>query len=122
MTEKSIDRRRFLQMGAAGLAAIPVVGMGMAGVASAQGRVDPNTPVDPESPSAQSFRFMLRSIYEDRNCGGCVFYTDESLPQSGPCAIFVNLNQMEPVGAIVPIGGWCTAFIDRARLPDYGRT
>lgn len=113
MKDNAIKRRKFLKMGAVGLAAIPVVGVSGLAMAQPEAAVaGPDSPVNADHEVIKSLRFSLESPYEDRMCANCLLFTptDDS---HGSCAIFVNMNRYDAVGAIVPAGAWCSAFIDR---------
>ncbi len=96
------SRRRFVKLGAIGVASVPLLGR----VALAQEQLSE------DDPTAQSLHYRHDasqvdhpSFEEGRHCGNCQLYQggDE---EWGGCAIFP--------GKLVANAGWCTAWVPKA--------
>ena len=109
MSDSSSDnsRRRFIKLGALGLAAIPLSNLVMRG-AQAADKVDEN------SPMAKSLAYVPDAAKADpakrggadRFCKNCQLYSGKAGDESGPCSIFQ--------GKLVSANGWCSAWVKKA--------
>ncbi|SEP58204.1 Tat (twin-arginine translocation) pathway signal sequence [Ectothiorhodospira magna] len=105
MKKQDLSRRSFLKFGAAGLAAIPVVSMGISTAAAAER-------LDESAPEAQALNYKHDTTQvdhpahsPDQKCINCLLYTDPSATEWGACAVFPN--------KLVAANGWCTAYVAR---------
>lgn len=105
MKKQDLSRRSFLKFGAAGLAAIPVVSLGISTAAAAER-------LDESSPEAQALNYKHDGASVDhpshadgQKCINCLLYTDPSATEWGGCAVFPN--------KLVNANGWCTAYVAR---------
>ncbi len=109
MSDNTSDnsRRRFIKLGALGLAAIPLGNILIRG-AQAADKVDEN------SPTAKSLSYINDAAKADqakrggadRFCKNCQLYTGKAGDEWGPCSIFQ--------GQLVNANGWCSAWIKKA--------
>ena len=109
MSDNTSDssRRRFIKLGAVGLAAIPLSNILLRG-AQAADKVDEN------SPMAKSLGYVNdatkadqgRRGGADRFCHTCQLYTGKAGDQWGPCSLFQ--------GQLVNDNGWCSAWAKKA--------
>ena len=109
MSDNTSDnsRRRFIKLGALGLAAIPLSNILMRGARAANA-------VDENSPMAKSLSYVSDAAKADqgkrggadRFCKNCQLYTGKAGDASGPCSIFQ--------GQLVTANGWCSAWIKKA--------
>ena len=109
MSDNTSDnsRRRFIKLGALGLAAIPLSNILIRG-AQAADKVDENNPM------AKSLGYVNDATKADqgkrggadRFCHNCQLYTGKAGDQWGPCSIFQ--------GQLVNANGWCSAWTKKA--------
>jgi len=109
MSDSSSDnsRRRFIKLGAVGLAAIPLSHLVMRGAQAANA-------VDENSPMAKSLSYVSDATKADqgkrggadRFCKSCQLYSGKAGDASGPCSIFQ--------GQLVNANGWCSAWAKKA--------
>ncbi len=93
---KNLSRRRFMALGGAGLAAVPLSSILTSAVA------DELPMVDPESPQAAALQYEVASSKEGQNCANCVLYQGEAEAAGGACGIFP--------GSQVGKEAWCAAW------------
>jgi len=109
MSDNTSDnsRRRFIKLGAMGLAAIPLSNILVRGAQAANA-------VDENSPMAKSLSYISDAAKADqgkrggadRFCKNCQLYTGKAGDASGPCNIFQ--------GQLVNANGWCSAWTKKA--------
>jgi hypothetical protein len=102
-------RRRFLKLAAAGMAALPLCGAGLARRARAQEQVAEDDEL------AQQLGYKHDASEVDPNewpeyqeghiCANCQLYQGAEGDEWGPCEIFG--------GELVAAGGWCLSWIER---------
>jgi hypothetical protein len=102
-------RRRFLKLAAAGMAALPLCGGGLARRARAQERVAE----DEELAQQLGYRHDASEVdpdewpeyQEGHVCANCQLYQGAAGDEWGPCEIFG--------GELVAAGGWCLSWLER---------
>jgi hypothetical protein len=109
MSDNTSDnsRRRFIKLGAVGLAAIPLSNILIRGARAADA-------VDESSPMAKSLSYISDAAKADqgkrggadRFCHNCQLYSGKAGDASGPCSIFQ--------GQLVNANGWCSAWTKKA--------
>jgi len=109
MSDSSSDnsRRRFIKLGAVGLAAIPLSHLLLRSARAAD-------TVDENNPMAKSLAYVSDAAKADqakrggadRFCHNCQLYTGKAGDASGPCSIFQ--------GKLVSANGWCSAWVKKA--------
>ena len=96
------DRRRFIKISAAGLAAAPFVNLLLSGTAQAVDAVSESDPM------ASSLGYKMdatkASARKDNTavCATCALYSGKPGAADGPCSLFG--------GKLVNAKGWCTAW------------
>jgi hypothetical protein len=100
------DRRQFLKLAAAGLAAVSLGSGLFPKRAAAQAQA-----VDPQDPMAVSLGYQCEGAkapghVEGQLCKGCQLYSGAADAQSGPCTLFQ--------GKLVCSDGWCKSWVKRA--------
>ena len=93
---KNLSRRRFIAMGGASLAAVPLSAILNSAVA------DELPMVDPESAQAGALQYAAVSTVEGQNCANCVLYQGDAESEGGACALFP--------GTQVGKDAWCAAW------------
>lgn len=93
---KNLSRRRFIALGGAGLAAVPLSSILNSAVA------DELPMVDPESAQAAALQYAAVSATEGQDCANCVLYQGEADSAGGACALFP--------GSQVGKEAWCAAW------------
>ena len=99
------SRRRFIKIGAAGLAAAPFAAL-LNGVAQA---VDAVSESDPTAAALGYKTDATKASNRKDNtavCGNCGLYSGSPGASDGPCSVFG--------GNLVNAKGWCTAWVKKA--------
>ena len=91
-----MKRRRFTQLAAGGVVAVPVVAL-----MGSRAQADDAPMVDPESATAKALQYVAETDKEQK-CSGCVLYQGAADDAKGLCSIFP--------GQSVPASAWCSAF------------
>jgi hypothetical protein len=98
------NRRRFLRLSAAGLAAIPIVRVG---------RLHAAEMVDENSPTAKALDYHADASKvtnpkrkKDQFCHNCQFFQGTAKDKPGPCTVFQ--------GKDVAANGWCSTWVAKA--------
>ena len=100
------NRRRFIKLTVAGLAAAPFAEVLLGGTAVAADVVAET------DPAAAALGYKADATKADKRtdatalCSNCNFYTGKPGEASGPCALFQ--------GKLVSGSGWCTAWAKKA--------
>jgi len=101
-----VSRRRFIKIGAAGLAAAPFATALVSGTAEAVDKVSES------DPTAVALGYKVdankASNRKDSNavCGNCNLYSGKPGEAEGPCSLFG--------GKLVNAKGWCGAWVKKA--------
>ena len=104
----SCNRRQFLKLSAAGVAAVPFTGLIMSGVAHAEDLPH----LEESDPVASGLKYVHdAAASKDRKddthtCANCQLYTGAEGSEWGPCAIFG--------GKSVASKGWCMSWVAKA--------
>jgi len=105
-TTKHENRRRFIRISAAGIAAAPFVNLLLSGTAQA---VDAVSEADP---MAVSLGYKMDATKAPARkdsaamCANCALYSGKPGAADGPCSLFG--------GKLVNAKGWCTAWAKKA--------
>ena len=97
---KNLSRRKFIALGTAGLATVPVASMLNTAIA------DDTPMVDPESAQAKGLQYEVASSKEGQNCANCILYQGDAEAAGGACALFP--------GSQVGKEAWCAAWSPKA--------
>jgi len=100
------DRRQFLKLAAASLAALSLSSTLLPGRGAAEAQE-----VDPKDPMAASLGYQCEGAkapghVEGQFCKGCQLYSGAADAKSGPCTLFQ--------GKLVCSEGWCKSWVKRA--------
>ncbi len=104
----SCNRRQFLKLSAAGVAAVPFANLLISGVAHAEDLPH----LEESDPVATGLKYVHdASAAKDRksdadHCANCQLYTGAEGSEWGPCAIFG--------GKSVAAKGWCMSWVAKA--------
>jgi hypothetical protein len=106
------SRRRFIQLSAFGLAALPLSNL----LASGYARAADMPKVDENDPTAKNLSYVQDATKADpakrgaaaadHFCKNCQLYTGKAGDEWGPCTIFQ--------GKLVNANGWCSAWAKKA--------
>ena len=92
----NLSRRRFIALGGAGLAAVPLSSILNSAIAAELPMVDP------ESAQAGALQYAAASTTAGQNCANCVLYQGDAEAAGGACALFP--------GSQVGKEAWCAAW------------
>lgn len=106
--DSHVSRRRFLQLGAGGLVAVPLAGLGW--TTAAQAAELERLSEEDETAKALSYTHDASGVTHDSyqegsRCSNCLLYSDPEAKEWGPCSVFPK--------HLVAEGGWCTAWVGR---------
>lgn len=96
------NRRRFIKISVASLAAAPLANLLLSGTAQAVDKVSESDPM------AKSLGYVTDATKATARkdstavCGGCALYSGKAGAADGPCSLFG--------GKLVEAKGWCTAW------------
>ncbi len=105
-THMSSNRRRFIKIGVAGLAAAPLAAALFSGAAEA---VDTLSESDPTA-TALGYKIDATKAANRKDktatCSNCALYSGQPGAANGPCSAFG--------GKLVSANGWCNAWVKKA--------